>query len=266
MPGAAFGSEEYVLSSNGLSRINTAENKPFWFVVGGKEYECTAIQALFISRAVQRTLKSDSTIDRFTIDGAEYQAPFDDIISLMEGRSIILNERNCPRLCDIARALENEELLSKCIAFVLGNRETSVENCVIKLRTEEQFDLPKEEELEFVASHFFEIDKDELKELTCETLEAVISHRRLCLANEDSLLDFVVSLGKQYSSLFGYIECRFLSLEGIDLFIESVSEMIDCRIWNSISRRLRCELSNRTPMRSRFRLGSEFPYTLYERS
>jgi hypothetical protein len=203
-----------------------------------------------MSTAVERILRSDKTVNRFEIEGSE--AYFEDICALVEGKSIIMSEKNCPYLQRLATIVEKEELLKKCLEFEIG-KEISIANCIGKLETKQEFGCPIDAEIAFIASHFYEMDTEALKELKAETIENIVSHEDLCLRDEESLLEFVASLGEEYSFLYGYIECCFLTLEGIEEFLAEISEVsIDQRLWSSICRRLRCELSNRTLTAPRF--------------
>jgi hypothetical protein len=141
----------------------------------------------------------------------------------------------------------------KCFEFEFRKEEISPSNCVEKLKTKGGFGYSVEEEIKFIASHFHEIDTEQLKELKVETIESIVSHEDLCLSDEESLLDFIVSLGEEYAFLLRYVECCFLSLDGIKDFISRVDETrIDGRLWSSLCRRLCCELSDRKLSNPRF--------------
>jgi hypothetical protein len=227
-------------------------------VFGRQELECSLFQALFVSKAVERVLKSDNTVSRFEVEESVNEESLEDLRALLEGKSITISEKNRLSLQRIAESLENEELMNKCVEVVVS--EISVENCVEKLKIKEEFGCSIEEELEFVATHFYEVDVEQLKELKQETIEAIVSHERLCLSSEESLLDFISGLGDECLNLYGYVECCFLSLEGIELFLERIDRReLDQRSWNSICRRLRCELRDRNRSSSRFSAVS-YPY------
>jgi hypothetical protein len=229
------------------------ESEPFWFVAGGREFACSKFQALFVSKAVEGVMRSDNTVNRFEVDASGES--FGDICSLMEGKSIVLNKNNFLSLQRIAEKIENEELLKKCFEFgvEIGKEKISVANCVEKLKIKEEFGCPIEEEIAFIASHFYGIDKEELKDLRQETIESIVSHEELCLSDEESLVEFISSLGEECRSLYGYVECCFLSLPGIETFLERIDETgIDQRLWISICRRLRCELSKQSLSDVRF--------------
>jgi hypothetical protein len=166
----------------------------------------------------------------------------------------------------VGEILENDEILGLVVEFQDSLEAISVSNCISRLKAKERFRLNVEEELTFVASHFYEVKMEELKSLKIDVLEAIVSHSDLCLMDEDSFLDFIWSLGAEYSTLFGYVECRFLSVCGINKFLSRISEEnLDSRIWNSICRRLQCEIVDRKVNSNRFgpegvvyREGQEF--------
>jgi hypothetical protein len=212
---------------------------------------------MFISDAVDRILRSDNTIDRFEVDVSDED--FECICSLMEGKLIVMTEDNYRSLRKIAQKIENEELVRKCTEFGVGAEAISVANCVERLKTKEEFGLSMEEEIAFVASHFYGIS-EELHGLRQETVEGILSHEKLCLRDEDSLVEFLGSLGEEYRSLFAYVECRFLTLTGIETFLGRIDETaVNQRLWSSICRRLRCELSSRMIWDDRFCIR-DFPY------
>jgi hypothetical protein len=237
-----------ILSSKGLERAKIIERDSFRFIIGSEEFKCSRFQAAFISKAVHRLLCSDFTIDSFALTGVEDGASdfFNIICALIEGRPIVLDESNCERVSRVGEVLENDELLAFVMKFQESVEAISVSNCISRLRMRVRTGLKIEEALKFVASHFYELEIEELKGLTNDLLEAVVSHSDLRLIDEDSFLEFIFSLGDEYSTLYGYVEFRFLSISGIDKFLSRISkENCDSQIWNSICRRLQCEIVNR---------------------
>jgi hypothetical protein len=257
------GGEEFILTSKGLGRTIGFEREEFVFVVGGREFKCSVFQAAFISGAVARYLVSDNTINRFEVNvsgisGEESGDAFEEIERLMKGESININENNYRNLRRLGKVLDNEELVKKCVEHELWKEGISVSNCIDKVETKEEFGCEIEEEMKFIAKHFYEVDKAELKRLKKETLEAILSDEDLCLEDEESLVEFIASLGEEYSTLYEYVECRFLSLEGIERFLEGIDEKsINGGVWGSICRRLRCGASDQGPYGFRFRDKSD---------
>jgi hypothetical protein len=125
--------------------------------------------------------------------------------------------------------------------------------------------VPLESEIEFVASYFHELkeeDFENLRELKCETIEGIVSSDKLQLSDEDSLVEFISSLGEEKSNLYDYVECHYLSVEGIDKFVEGISnrEFGESPVWSSICRRLRCEVVDRKLMSSRYNCFESYDY------
>lgn len=90
-------------------------------------------------------------------------------------------------------------------------------------------DIPKEllrEEVDFLSSHFTEIDHNKLKNLRVSLIESVISNQLLLLENENSLFQFIVSLYSENSSLSYLFEnVDFLNIS--DDCIEQFYEIFD---------------------------------------
>jgi hypothetical protein len=66
---------EFILFSLGLGRTNKARSDRSWFIVDGREIECSMFQSLFISLTVERIMRSDSTtiVNRFEMDSHLYE-------------------------------------------------------------------------------------------------------------------------------------------------------------------------------------------------
>jgi hypothetical protein len=246
---------EIVLTSKGLERTTDIEGDKFWIVMGGDRFECNRFQAAFMSKAIHRAISADSTITEFEIVG--YESNLDvvnEFSRLMKGSSLVITESNCENWELIARVLENDELLDPIIKFETGEEALSLSNCLFRFELRMRNRLDTTEELKFIAAHFYEFDSSALEKLQeFDILEQVISSDNLCLKDEDSLVEFISLLGEEYSNLFDYVECQFLSLKGIDKFLSKVSlEKVKGRVWESICRRLRCEISNRNLVGKRF--------------
>jgi hypothetical protein len=99
--------------------------------------------------------------------------------------------------------------------------------------------------VKFIASHFYKLDSSELKRLEVESLKEILSSEDLCLRSEDDLVEFISSLGESFSSLYDYVELKYLSPKGVENFLSSFSlENINARCWESICGRLRMNICN----------------------
>jgi hypothetical protein len=253
--------ENLVLSSKGLARGGCLASDTFEIILGEHKIQCSRFQAVFISKAIHRILCSDSSIDKFEITGYRGSPELlNDLLKLMNGNSIAVNKADCHGWEMICRSLDNDELLNMIFEIELGDKDPSFFNCVSDLKFLEENGGDMENKVQFIASHFCELDESELerlKDLSVDTLERILTSPNLCLRDEDTLLEFISSLGEKYSTLYGCVECEFLTLSGINEFVYKISgeEEINLRIWNSICRRLQCDLSNRNLVGNRFKGG-----------
>jgi hypothetical protein len=156
-------------------------------------------------------------------------------------------------------------MLKYVVNFRLKGEELSLSNCIQRLRIKEESKWNVNDEVNFIASYFWKLTSsqwEELKKFDVEILERILSSKSLYLKDEDSLVEFISSLGEEYKRLYDYVELQFLTSTGIKHFLRSFSlENIDCRIWESLSRRLQCELSKCKLNGPRFNCISDFPFT-----
>jgi hypothetical protein len=209
----------------------------------------------------------DNTIDQFEV--SEYKGGYevlDDISKFLESGFIEINKGNCGDLRFIFERLNNCEMLNKLDKFQYGDEDLSVCNCIERLKWKENRGNC-DAELEFIASHFYMFDSSELEQLKSfgvNLLESILSSENLLLKDEDSLVDFISSLGGEFSTLYNYVHCRFLTLTGINKFISSISsEEINSCIWGSVCRRLQYEVCDWNLHDKRFaemRIGEAFPF------
>jgi hypothetical protein len=243
-------SGKVILSPKGLERSMSVVNNDFKIVLGKREIECHRFQGAFLSKAIHRVLCSDNTVNEYIIVGYEGdESVLEEVSHLMKGFSIEINEVNCKELKSLFAILDNEEVLNQIIEFQVGKEEIGICNCLLRLKCKEECNFDCEEEIKFIASNFYKFDSlhlETFKKFKVEILERILNSANLCLKNEDSLVEFISSLSEEFSTLYDYVEVRFLSPEGIDLFLSSVSlENINICCWESICDRLRCKILNR---------------------
>ena len=92
--------------------------------------------------------------------------------------------------------------------------------------------------IDFASSHFEEINSEEMKKLNIETLSLIMSNHHLRLRNEDSLLEFILTLyatNQDYSTLFEHVIFSNLKQNSINTFIEQFHiDSLDRNTWISI--------------------------------
>lgn len=96
-------------------------------------------------------------------------------------------------------------------------------------------------EIDFISSHFYEIDQNELKKFNIKILEMIINNEKLQLKDEDSLLKFVLDKyneDEKFSPLFGYVYFINVDDETFSEFIQNFDfNHLNHSIWESIIER-----------------------------
>lgn len=223
----------------------------FTFIVNGKRHPTPRIIADLLSPKVRKLHFSDESANEFYIDtenGKVTADYFEDFLKLCTNDQINLD-------------LQHQELYSQYF-YKLGNaneylriqtnisNSISTENAIDKLLTIERITSNISEEndrssfkniISFIASHFDEIDKTKLKELTIDDISDIIFSESLKIYEEDSLLSFLLSLYESdhsYSVLFEGILFSNVSETMLEKFMSEIEfEDVNYKIWNSIHNR-----------------------------
>ena len=215
------------------------EDADFTFVVDGVEYKCCRLQALMFSRKLRKRAQSDRTLREFCLQIDDERGEFNDIIRLMNGNTIKITNANAIFLEQCARELGNDELMLALLELKAKTESLSMSNAGDRIRLKQEFSLDCEEEIAFIASHFYEADIQLLSGLGIDVLEAVLQSRSLKLMSEDLLFRVLVELidshDAKYASLLRYVQFMFLDTENMNAFFDRVfPDLLDISIWNSI--------------------------------
>jgi hypothetical protein len=228
------------LSSQGLEQASSASDNDFTFVVNGIEIHCTEFEASFISPRVACLLQQDKTINSFFVESLRKEVEWKRVIavfeSLMKGSGIVAQESELRRLCEFAAVLGNTELLKE----LCDSTEVNADNVCSRMQ-KGYFccDVCIEEEIVFAASHFSELEIEELKDLDICILEKILSSSSLRLKDEDSLLAFICQVESDNRLLVRQVFSEYLSSESMSVFLDFFSlSNADSMIWSSLCRRL----------------------------
>ena len=254
----------FELSAEGLKHIPShVMAKDFEFVVNGKSYWWNSLLADFLSPKIARIHSSDPACSRFVIESNDENGVFESFLGLSLGKSIDVNSENALFLQNISRELENGEMIVKFVETQEGSISSS--NVVDRLVLKSSFNLGVEEEVEFVASHFFEIERESLHKLSFEQLRSVLSSSSLKLDSEDQLFDFIVSVVEEDESkfsLFNEVFFENLSVDRMKRFCEvsaSLFSFFDSQLWSRLSHRL-CLSVEASNKQERYTKEKKFEY------
>jgi hypothetical protein len=256
--GSAERKKELRLSTKGLENVASLRIGDFMLRFGEHEVVCNRFEASFLSPRITATLLNDPTITEYEVDVDECGS-FDancvsGLLSLSRNGSFELNSSNFETTKFLSKVFGNRELSDHLVAFVEDNEALSDSNVVARLSLAEFLETSGSREIEYLASHFYEIDRDLLKSLRHENLHEVIRSGKLQIESEDSLLDFVLELGDDFIDLLGCVRTEYLSVSGIDRLLTSISlSELDDSLWLSLCCRLRLFVEPSSDVGSRHR-------------
>jgi hypothetical protein len=141
------------MSPQGLKNIPIATMaKDFEFVVGGKSYWWNSVLADYLSPKIARLHAADPSLCQFKVDCKDESGLFKYVLGLSIGNSFDLTSDNELFFTEVMKALGNNEMLAKY------EKPLSAENAVKLINMKRNFELDFTEEIEFTASHFYEIE------------------------------------------------------------------------------------------------------------
>lgn len=229
--------------------------KDFNFIVNGKKYPVPRLVADILSPIIRNLHYQDETIQEYYID-IKHQSQED---NLSNGQDHFSNFLDLCK-CETVQLDEKEREIYSAYFYKLGNidsyfklhpefisaldSENAIEFLTKIENIKNNFSITNSECIEsietvfsFIASHFDEIDKEELKKLPIETIEKIIGSGELKISEEDELLDFVLGLyqeDRKFSVLFEHVLFPNVSEEKLKLFVsEFCVEDINQRVWKS---------------------------------
>lgn len=85
-----------------------------------------------------------------------------------------------------------------------------------------------------------------LKKMSRSDLEEIFSSKKLQIDSEDTLFEYITSLGSEFFYLYDYVEIQFLSVENVERLIfniENYEVPLHNLLWSSICRRLLLDVS-----------------------
>jgi hypothetical protein len=234
--------------------------RDFAFVIGDHRFECSKFEASFLSPRVTELLSNDSTICEYEIDISNFEdvtnldsGSFTEFLSLSRGCKFRVTESNLSFAKCIAKVLGNRELCTKLISIQVGDVSLSLSNVLERLELLKFFECCYSNEIEYLASNFYQLDPNIFQSIDFDDLELILSNNSLQLLDEDSLLNFILNHESTFHSLLRYVRSEYLSVSGINLFLNSISlDDVTSDIWISLCHRLRSSNSISPYPTSRF--------------
>jgi hypothetical protein len=236
-------STEARLSSAGIKQIPiTRFPNDFCFVVGDASYECSSVLADFLSPVIARLHILDPCLSEYTVQTIDSNSQFPSLLSLGRGSSIPIDSENGNFLLCIAREFGNSELYGLVIDHL--QTELRLSEVMGVLFDSEAPEFLLENSIEFLASHFRELNRSIIETLPFEAFRSVISHPSLRLASEDDLYYQIMSLAEKepdFHELLPLVRFEYVSAETMSRFVEfscATFDSIDHSLWEAVCCRL----------------------------
>ena len=229
----------------------------FTFIVNGKTYKTNRFVADILSPKIKQAHFTDPTNNEFYInfkenpESSNREDYFQELLTLANYQKTKIDLDRQKHfieyfylLCNITEYVHLIEDQSKEIQVDnVIDRLISILSIEHKMDEFISIDVHSSKEIfNFIACHFEEIDKEQLSKLDIEMLDEIFKSDSLQINDEDSLLQFFISLyhkDASYSFLFEYILFSNISQKSIEKFIETVQfDHINSAIWNSTCERL----------------------------
>lgn len=246
---------EFALSPDAIKGLLFDKyEKNFTFIFNGKEYETNRIVADLLSPVIRDLHLTNPTMNTFYINTkTNTNFDFTKILSLIsfEPKKIPKEEINC--YTSIFYALGNLKAISQIIPR--NQSEITIQNVFDHIEEKQNYIICQEndgfipakfvnffeDEVEFIAKNFDEIDKEKLKTMDQIIIEKVVDNKNLKLEDEDSLIKFINELyssNHEFSYLYEYVNFLNVSEEELQNFYEIFDlNDVNHQIWTLIVKR-----------------------------
>lgn len=249
----------------------------FKFIFGPKEIRMNRIYADFISPLVAQLHQTDPTVDSIDFTYiisklSNHEDLFNDnflllLQQILNGNQIEIESNLIRPLRIFSIILKNEEIYQKVNEISsINTEELNVDSCIEMLQTDyflnsiNNFSVSfhNEKIIEFLASHFYSIEKSKIISLPKSILYSIITNEKLKLENEDSLYEFIKEIFSQttneikeessFNEIMFYEEIEFSSLSErkFNEFIENFNQNeMTGNLWKKL---IQCFYSKQTSL------------------
>jgi hypothetical protein len=261
---------ELSLSAKGLSNLPRSDSKDdFEFIVGDFSYRCPSLVADFLSPRIARMHHADESISEFAIETPDDGPHFPEFLKLGFGGALSVTPSNRRFLLSIGCELGNCEVYETILGQIECDMSTG--NVLNRVEVLSRVGANIANEIEFIASHFFEFSSSEIMTLSFDVLRDVLGHTALAIESEDSLYRAIssrVSSEPRFFELFEFIRFEFLSPDSCADFFDVAAdnfERVTVAHWESLRSRFVLPVDPKSMndhLGLEFQLCRSFPYEL----
>lgn len=259
-------SDESNIKLKKSSVINAPFNmyeKNFTFIVNGQEYKTSRFIADLLSPKISELHSIDPTSDNFIISTQE-SGDFSIFLNLINFHQNNILESDLPFISEVIKILNTNTIE----VYIPENHYTlTIDNVFEKLENHEKnekfFSKEIEAEIEFITSHFFEIDEEDdnkieqLSNIKLTTLNSILNSEKLLLKTEDQLLKIInsiYSIKRSYFQLYEHIQFVNVDSENILEFLGIFNfEDMTNETWHALSIRLEQDIRKTEKLNTRYK-------------
>jgi hypothetical protein len=184
---------QVALSARGLSHIQYGDDmNDFEFIVGDEHYRCPWFIASFLSSRIAKLRSVDNTICQFLIGTKDQGNEFSRFLSLGQGERVTIGRDTLSFYESLSEELLNEEL-SIVVSEGFMN-DMTCDNVFERLRRRHRLNYDISAEVQFIASHLFELATSELKSFDLSILMMIFSSPDLKIKNENLFYEVIWNL------------------------------------------------------------------------
>jgi hypothetical protein len=223
----------------------------FRFIIGGHSYVCSKVAACFLSPVVNNLIRNDSTMQEIQLNTRDDQCLFPNIISLGHGQLLGSNSLDIDRdfYLSISRELQIHEIAEGLLNDNVDLSLLSLGELLYRCENRSLYGLDCPDEIATIARRISVFNSDGLIfTIPLNILESVLSHPELAVSGEDQLCAYLAKRCEsdpEVISMFQYVQFRYLSASGVNIFIEAMGDswrhMTDST-WQQFCERARCPI------------------------
>lgn len=211
----------------------------FSLFVDGREYCISRLEADIISPMIRTMHFTDDSIKSFSINTNNKfpECNFSDFLSLLTFQPRSYDSKTVIYIKYIFDILGNFEESNK----IQIDKRLTIDNVIDQIEKKRLFYQSTDsinEEIEFLSSHFIEIDKEKVKKLEKNIIDLVLKNEKLKIEDEDSLLKFIIELymdDTKSSYLFENVNFLNVSKEKLTEFFDIFNfNDLTTEVWKSI--------------------------------
>ena len=188
----------------------------FTFNVKDKTYVIPKIYTILCSTILDE-FQNDKAISSFNIDVDDPKNLFENIISLLKGKTIVINPDEYLFYSRIISILKIESIYPQF--QTLFNEELKSINCIDFLNYKNILNFSTNNEIDFISKNFSDFKTNDILNIDKDDLIQILNKKTFVIKNEDDFFKLIEDINQNnqnYKFMFDYVHYENLSREVLD--------------------------------------------------